>query len=213
MWDALPAELQAAIVALVYDPDASGYVRPSLLRHVPSQQFAHSAAALKRRSGCYRRARALAFTPTLGRDPVAFVDSMTRLAIDHVLLRRPGGFPSDLYVALIGRVRRLVDQLYAQGRILSLWSALGLRRSAFHRSVAAEVLHAEYLEDEDEVRVVAFLHGAFNYLHSYKNIYPKGDYGPVPVVKEVLNRRLGAIESERFADEHCQEVHATRVGI
>ena len=138
---------------------------------------------------------------------------MTRLAIDHVLLRRPGGFPADLHVAVVARVLRVVDELYAQGRILSLWSSLGLIRSAFHRSVAAEVIHAEYLQDEDEVRVVAFLHRAFNCLHSYKNIYPKGDYGPMPIVKEVLNRRLGAIESERFADEHCQEVHATRVGI
>ena len=95
---------------------------------------------------------------------------------------------------------RVVDELYAQGRILSLWSALGLVRSPFHRSVAAEVIHVEYLERKDEERVVAFLHRAFNCLHSYKHIYPKGEYGPLPHVREVLHRRLGAIWSERYHD-------------
>ena len=199
MWDALPAELQATIVELVYKPDATGYVLPSLLRHVPSQQFAQATAVLKRRSECYQRARAIARARDCGRDPVAFVHTMTRLAIDHVLLRRPGGFPADLHVAVVARVLRVVDELYAQGRILSLWSALGLARSAFHRSIAAEVIHVEYLQRKDEKRVVAFLHSAFNCLHSYKNIYSKDDYGPMPIVKDVLNRRLDAIWSKQLA--------------
>ncbi len=204
MWDALPAELQATIVELVYKPDATGYVLPSLLRHVPSQQFAQATAVLKRRSECYQRARAIARARDCGRDPVAFVHTMTRLAIDHVLLRRPGGFPADLHVAVVARVLRVVDELYAQGRILSLWSTLGLARSPFHRSIAAEMIHAEYLERKDEERVVAFLHRTFNCMHSYKHIYPKGEYGPLPHVREVLTRRLDAMWKKRLADKHCQ---------
>lgn len=201
MWDALPAELQAAIVALVFDPDASGHVHPGLLLHLPSQQFAHAASELKRRCGCYRRARALARASRMHvAFPSSFVEDLTRVAIDHALLRRRDGFPSDLYVELKGCVQAVINDLIVEGRVPALWAALGFGVSVFHGSVAAETLHAAALRQEDADRAIAFLHGLFLYLHAYERVRCRNDYGPqLTVVKRVLRDRLGAIESEACA--------------
>lgn len=200
MWDALPAELQAAIVVRVFDPDASGHVPPGLLRHLPSQQFARAASELKRRCGCYRRARALAIRSWMHvAFPCSLVEGLARVAIDHALLRRRGGFPSDLYVELHGCVKAVTGQLIVEGRVSALWAALGFGRAVFHRSVAAEALHAAALRQEDADRAIAFLNGLFVYLHAHERIRRSNDHGPLLKVKRVLRDRLGAIEREARA--------------
>ena len=54
MWNALPLELQNVIIALIYSPDASNYLEPRLMSHVPSKQFllADGCLELRRRLGC-----------------------------------------------------------------------------------------------------------------------------------------------------------------
>ena len=54
MWCELPLDLQNAIIELVYTPDASGYVHPRLMSHVPSKQFLHDdwCLELRRRLTC-----------------------------------------------------------------------------------------------------------------------------------------------------------------
>lgn len=203
MWDGLPGDVQDAIVALVFAPDGCAYIKPNLLRHVPSRQFALHVwcVELKRRSRCYTRARELA----QGAEPNVhkFVEAATRVGIDHTLLQRGGWFPIDHYVQLISRVRSICHFLFDRGKLLMLWTALGYSPSCFYRSVAAETILKSELLPRDWPKAIAFVDRVFEYLH-YLGAVVAGDGTRVLLrIKEVLSKRLVVIEGERFNASQC----------
>ena len=203
MWDELPGDVQDAIITLVFAPDDTGYIKPSLLRHVPSQQFALHVwcVELKRRSRCYKRARELA----QGAEPniYKFVEAATRIGIDHILLKRGGWFPTDLYLQLNDRVRAIGHKLFDRGKLLMLWTALGYSPSCFYRSVAAETILKSELLPRDWPKAIKFVDGVFEYLH-YLGAVVAGDGTRVVLsVKDVLSKRLVVIEGERFNASQC----------
>ena len=203
MWTELPDDVQDAIITLVFQPNAVGWINPALLRHVPSQQFARSTwcVELKRRSRCYKRARELA----QGAEPniYKFVEAATRIGIDHILLKRGGWFPTDLYLQLNDRVRTVAHKLFDRGKLLMLWTALGYSPSCFYRSVAAETILKSELLPRDWPKAVKFVDGVFEYLH-YLGAVVVGDGMRVVLrVKDVLSKRLVVIEGERFNASQC----------
>ena len=193
MWDALPLDLQAAVLDAFAAPKASGFWDPRLLHHLPSRQFLNRVEELFRRSQCYARAFALACKAARDDgvdDVINFVAAVTRIGIDHVRLRR-GNFPSFLTLSarvhhvLLREKQRCIDTL-------RVWCALGYRPSVFHRSVAAEAIHAAKLSKREQMRVLSFLSTLFRSLEKL----------PIPrlvksyvTVKTVLWGRLKMIES------------------
>ena len=193
MWDALPPDLQAVVLDAFAAPKASGFLDPCLLHHLPSRQFLNRVEELFRRSLCYARAFALACKTARENgvhDVIHFVAAITRIGIDHVLLRR-GTFPS--FLMLSARVHQVVlREQQSFHDTLRVWCALGYRPSVFHRSVAAEAIHEAKLSKRERMRVVSFLSTLFKSLH--KLPIPKVVIRPVTVLT-VLHARLKMLES------------------
>ena len=193
MWDALPFDLQAAVLDAFAAPKASGFWDPRLLHHLPSRQFLNRVEELFRRSLCYARAFALACKTARENgvhDAIHFVAALTRIGIDHVRLRR-GNFPS--FLTLSARVHHVVlREQQSCHDTLRVWCALGYRPSVFHRSVAAEAIHEAKLSKRERMRVVSFLSTLFQSLH--KLPIPQVVIRPVTVLT-VLHARLKMLES------------------
>ena len=187
MWNTLPSELQTAVLDAFAAPDADGYWNPRLLHHLPSRQFLTRVAELHRRSLCYARALSLASKRQM--DAVEFVDAVTRVAVDHVLLRR-----SKIAVGLMltPRVEQVVKrEVKRRHDTLRIWCALGYSPSCFHRSVAAEAIHEAKLGREEADRVVALLCILFFSLYKQPTLrVPK----PPSSVKVVLNKRIAQLK-------------------
>lgn len=163
MWNALPLELQNVIIALIYSPDASNYLEPRLMSHVPSKQFllADGCLELRRRLGCVARGRALAKDVASRKMIHAFVEGVTRIAIDITRLRV--ALPSCLALSIGTKLRLLVT---VPGNSLLMWAALGYSPSEFHCSVAAKAILDAKLKREEQTRVIRLLHIMFCHLHS-----------------------------------------------
>jgi len=194
MWDALPPDLQAVVLdAFAALHPTRGFWDPRLLHHLPSRQFLNRVEELFRRSLCYARAFALACKTARENgvhDVIDFVAALTRIGIDHVLLRR-GTFPS--FLMLSARVHQVVlREKQSCHDTLRVWCALGYRPSVFHRSVAAEAIHAAKLCKREQMRVVSFLSTLFQSLH--KVPIPKVVIQPVTVLT-VLQERLKLLGS------------------
>ena len=186
MWDTLPLDLQAAVLDAFAVPDDDGYWNPRLLHHLPSRQFLNRVAELHRRSLCYARALSLASKRQM--DTVEFVDAVTRVAIDHVLLRRP---KVAVGLMLTPRVEQVVKrEAKRQNDTLRIWCALGYRPSCFHRSVAAEAIHEAKLGREETDRVVALM--CILFFSLYKQPTPKIAKAQLGI-KSVMHNRLAQL--------------------
>ena len=194
MWDALPPDLQAVVLdAFAALHPTRGFWDPRLLHHLPSRQFLNRVEELFRRSLCYARAFALACKTARENgvnDVIHFVAALTRIGVDHVRLHRRN-FPS--FLTLSARVHHVV--LCEKKRChdtLRIWCALGYRPSCFHRSVAAETIHAAKLSKRERMRVLSFLSTLFQSLD--KLPIPEVVIRPVTVLR-VLSERLKLLES------------------
>jgi len=192
MWRELPLELQNAIIALAYAPDASGHVHPRLVKHVPSHQFLPELAELRHRLGCLARGRALANGNTSRNEISAFVQGVTRVAIDVTLLRV--ALPHSVALPLSEKVQHLVEAVFAvQGCNRMLWAAFGLHERAPHYcSVAAEAIHAANMVHEDRKRAVNVLDGLFCYLNKCPVTSGPG-LAQHYRVRDVLHQRISSL--------------------
>ncbi len=184
-------ELQNAIIALVYAPDASGYVHPRLMSHVPSKQFLHAewCLELRRRLTCFERGRALAKGRTSRKQIHAWVESVTRVVVDVAHLR--ASLPNTWALALSAKVRHIAEAAFKmQGDNRLMWAALGYGPSCFHRSVAAEVIQAADLVAKDRERAIDMLDFLFCYLHKLPVMWGH-QHAQYFRVREVLKKRLG----------------------
>tara|TARA_X000000368_G_scaffold278763_1_gene221158 strand:+ start:315 stop:884 length:570 start_codon:yes stop_codon:yes gene_type:complete len=186
MWDTLPSDLQAAVLDAFAVPDADGHWNPRLLHHLPSRQFLNRVSELHRRSLCYARALSLASTRQM--DAVEFVDAVTRVAVDHVLLRRT---KIAVGIMLTPRVEQVVKrEVKRRHDTLRIWCALGCRPSCFHRSVAAEIIHEAKLGRAQTDRVVNLLCTLFVSL--YFQTIPKIAHGQTSI-KSVMHNHLALL--------------------
>ena len=187
MWDALPPDLQAVVLdAFAALHPTRGFWDPRLLHHLPSRQFLNRVEELFRRSLCYARALSLASKRQM--DTVEFVDAVTRVAIDHVLLRRP---KVAVGLMLTPRVEQVVKrEAKRHNDTLRIWCALGYRPSCFHRSVAAEAIHEAKLGREETDRVVALM--CILFFSLYKQPTPKIAKAQLGI-KSVMHNRLAQL--------------------
>ena len=181
-------DLQAAVLDAFAVPDDDGYWNPRLLHHLPSRQFLNRVAELHRRSLCYARALSLACTRRM--DAVEFVDAVTRVAIDHVLLRRP---KVAVGLMLTPRVEQVVKrEAKRHNDTLRIWCALGYRPSCFHRSVAAEAIHEAKLSQYETARVVGLM--CILFISLYKQPASKGANVQLGI-KSVMHNRLSDLRN------------------
>ena len=193
MWDGLPADVQGAILDAFAARKACGLWDPRLLHHLPNRQFLNRVRELFLRSLCYARATTLACRTTstqgLGDVPL-FVEAITRVIIDHVLLQRKN-FPS--YLMMLSRVRIVISrEVKSWSDTLRIWCALGYSPSCFHRSAAAEAIHAAGLRKRELSRVLTYLNTIFANLYDYR--MPKIAERRLSI-KEELRRSLNKLET------------------
>ena len=169
MWDGLPADVQGAILDAFAARKACGLWNPRLLLHLPNRQFLDRVRELFLRSLCYARATTLscrAMSANGVSDVPLFVEAVTRVIIDHVLLQRKN-FPS--YLMIIARVRTVISrEVKSWPDTLRIWCALGYSPSCFHRSAAAEAIHAADLRKRALSRVLTYLNTIFGNLYDYR---------------------------------------------
>ena len=193
MWCELPLDLQNAIIELVYTPDASGYVHPRLMSHVPSKQFLHDdwCLELRRRLTCFARGRELASGYTTRKEIHEWVDAVTRVVVDVARLR--ASLPNTWTLALTAKVQRIAEEAFTQqGDNRLMWAALGYSPSVFHRSVAAERIHCSFLNAKDRERAIDLLDFLFCYLHKLPIMWSP-QYVEYFRVRDVLKERVGKL--------------------
>lgn len=194
MWDGLPPDVQDLILDAFAARKACGLWDPRLLHHLPNRQFLNRVQELLLRSLCYARAIALSCRATTRANGVGdialFVGAVTRVIIDHVLLQRKN-FPS--YLMLIARVRVVISrEVKSSSDTLRIWCALGYSPSCFHRSAAAEAIHAADLRKRELSRVLNYLSTLFGNLYDYR--MPRIAEGRL-CIKEELRHSLKRLET------------------